>query len=256
MNRSIAVLTLALAGNAHAAGCKFERDIDTTLDLAGTDLLTVAAAAGDLEISGRPGIREARVRGRICVSEEPWLAEADVVTEGGPGASIRTVMPDVGSGWNLLGSRYAYIDLEIDVPDDLALQIRDSSGDLEVEGIGPVGIRDSSGDIELEDIGGSVELEDSSGDIEARRIAGDFTVISDSSGDIEGAYIEGSVQVENDSSGDISFKDVTGDYIVGRDSSGDILAKTVGGDFRVLRDGSGSIRAKDVSGVVETPEHH
>lgn len=243
---------LLLAGSAQAANCKYEKAIDLTLDLAGSELLSVAAAAGDLNITGREAAAEARVRGKLCVSEEEWLNEAELHTEGGRNASIAVSLPRTG-GWSFVPERYAYLDLDIEVPSILALDIRDSSGDMTVRGTGPVDIRDSSGDIELENVNGTAVLKDSSGDIELRHIGGDVTVRQDSSGNIHGRDIRGSVLIEHDSSGDIRFEEVTGDYVVERDSSGDIVARTVAGDFRVLRDGSGEVRHSEVAGAVEIP---
>jgi hypothetical protein len=248
-----AILAVVLgAGNAQAAECKYEKAIDLTLDLAGSELLSVAAAAGDLAITGRAGSAEAKVRGKLCVSEEEWLSEAAVHTEGGRNASIAVSLPETG-GWGFVFDRYAYVDLDIEVPAGLALDIRDSSGDVEVRGTGPVAIQDSSGDIELADVNGGTVLKDSSGDIELQRIAGDVTVRQDSSGDIYGRDIRGSVLIEHDSSGDIRFEEVGGDFVVESDSSGDIVADTVGGDFRVRQDSSGEVRSNAVSGEVKLP---
>lgn len=252
MRKYFLLLTILVAGGAHAWDCAYEKDIDITLDLAGSELLSVAAAAGDLTITGQAGTTAARVRGKLCVSEEEWLNEAEVHTESGRKASIAVSLPGTG-GWGFVFDRYAYVDLDIEVPADLALDIRDSSGDVTVRGTGPVAIQDSSGDLELEDVAGGAVLKDSSGDIELRRIGGDVTVRQDSSGDIHGRDIRGSVLIEHDSSGEIRFEAVSGDYVVEQDSSGDIVADTVGADFRVLRDGSGEVRHAAVSGEVEVP---
>ena len=242
------------SGSAMAWDCKYEKDVQATLDLSGSELLIVAAAAGDLEIRGQAGATEARIRGKLCASEEEWLDESELVTEGGREASISVALAEREDSWTFFGSSYLYLDLEIEVPEGLPLDISDSSGDVEVRGTGPISIRDSSGDIELTDVGGSAVLKDSSGDIELRHIAGDVTVRQDSSGDIYGEDIQGSVLIEHDSSGDIRFQDVGGDYVVERDSSGDIVARTVGGDFRVLRDGSGDVSFTGVTGEVEVPD--
>jgi hypothetical protein len=252
MNRYLLSLALLAAGNAQAWDCKYEKDIDLTLDLAGSERLSVAAAAGDLAITGQTGTTEARVRGKLCVSEEEWLSEVEVHTEGGREASIAVSLPQTG-GWGFVFDRYAYVDLDIEVPAGLALDIRDSSGDVAVHGTGPVTLQDSSGAIELEDVNGGTVLKDSSGDIDLQRIAGDVTVRQDSSGDIYGRDIRGSVLVEHDSSGEIRFEAISGDSVVEHDSSGDIVAETVGGDFRVMRDGSGEVRHAAVSGAVEIP---
>ena len=250
---SALVATLA-SGGVQASDCEFEKKIDLTLELSGSEQLTIAATAGDLEVNGREDLDEARIRGTVCASEEHWLEDSRVVTEGGREASIAVETPAMEDGWTFFSRQYLYVDLEIDVPTAVALDIRDSSGDVTVTGTGPVNIRDSSGHIELENVDGGAVLKDSSGDIELRHIAGDVTVRQDSSGDIYGRHIGGSVLVEHDSSGDIRFEDVRGDYVVERDSSGDIVAKTVGGAFRVLDDGSGEVSYSEVSGEVEVPE--
>lgn len=242
-----------LAGNVQAWSCKHERDIDVSLDLSDSEKLTILAGAGDLEISGKANTDSARIRGKICASEPEWLDETRVITEGGREAEISVSMPDTDNGWSLTGNRYAYIDLYIDVPDHMTLDVSDSSGDLEIGGTASVTIRDSSGDIELEDIAGEVVLNDSSGDIDLLDISGNVTVRQDSSGDMYGRDILGSVLIERDSSGDIRFQDVRDDFVVERDSSGDIVGRSIGGDFRVLSDGSGDISPSNVSGEIDIP---
>lgn len=249
----VALSALAGAGPALAWNCAYEKNLEAALDLAGSERLAVAAAAGDLRITGHSDGDVAIVRGKVCASEEEWLDEAEIVTTGGASARIEVALPDA-SGWSLVGSRYVYMDLEIQVPEGLALDVRDSSGDAEIRGTGPLTVQDSSGDLEIREVDGAVELDDSSGDIDLVEIAGDVTVRSDSSGDIDGRDIGGSVRVERDSSGEIRFEDVKGDFVVERDSSGDIVADTIGGDFRVLRDGSGAVRSREVTGEVEVPD--
>jgi hypothetical protein len=253
MKSYLLMVAVLAAGSVQAWDCAHERKLETTLDLADAQSLTVRAAAGDLVVNGRPGLTEAHIRGKLCASEEEWLDEARIDTEGGRNAAVYVTLPD-SSGWSLMGSRYIYMDLEIDVPEDLALDISDSSGDIEIEGTGPLEVSDSSGDIDIERIGGGVVLEDSSGDIELEDIEGDVLVRRDSSGGIYGRGIEGSVRVERDSSGEIDFRDVRDDFVVERDSSGDIVADTIGGDFRVLKDGSGDIEMRGVEGAVEIPD--
>jgi hypothetical protein len=254
MNRFLVLLAALAAGSAQAWDCKYEKDIDISLNLTGSEQLNVVAAAGDLEIVGHAGTTEARVRGKVCASEEEWLDQAEIVTGEGRNASITVSLPDSGSGWSWTGSQYVYMDLEIDVPSGIALDVRDSSGDVKIEGTGAVTLQDSSGDIDIENVTGDVVLEDSSGDIDLLAIAGNVTVRQDSSGDIDGRRIEGAVRVEKDSSGDIRFERVRDDFVVDRDSSGDIVADTIGGDFRVLKNGSGEIRSSDVTGTVDIPD--
>jgi hypothetical protein len=242
-----------VATSLQAWDCKFEKNIDQTLDLESSEELLVLAAAGDLQVTGVKDSKVASIKGRVCVSKEEWLDESRVETQGGSQAEIIVELPDTDGGWSLTGQRYAYLDLELEVPDDIPLNIKDSSGDIEITGTGGLSLQDSSGDIEIEDIQGAVTLSDSSGDIVLRDIEGDVTIESDSSGDIRGKDVEGAVLVKRDSSGDIRFSDVSEDFIVERDSSGDITANTVGGDFKVLKDGSGEIHSSNISGEVMIP---
>lgn len=253
MIRYFVLLAVLVATQAQAWNCKHEREINISVDLAGSEKLSVAAGAGDLEIVGRKGLTDANVRGRVCASSTEWLNQAEVITNGGRNAEVTVSLPNVDSGWSVSGNRYAYMDLYVEVPTNIALDVRDSSGDVVIESTGSVTVSDSSGDIEIEDVTGDVVLSDSSGDIDLLDIEGNVQVLQDSSGDIKGRDIHGSVLVERDSSGDIRFYDVRDDYIVERDSSGDIVAKSVGGDFRVIQDGSGEINSSNVSGTVSLP---
>jgi DUF4097 and DUF4098 domain-containing protein YvlB len=254
MNKFLLVILACLISTSlQAWNCKYEKIIKQELDLAGSEELIILAAAGDLEVEGARDVSTATIRGRVCVSEEEWLAESRVDVQEGRQAEIVVELPAIADSWSLLGQTYAYIDLKIRVPEGMRLDIKDSSGDVEVAGAAAIKIKDSSGDILIEDISGPVTLHDSSGDVVLRDIEGDVTVESDSSGDLSGSDIEGSVLVNRDSSGDIRFIDVGRDFTVERDSSGDITAKGVGGDFKVLADGSGDVVATKVNGEVLMP---
>ena len=232
---------------------KYEKNIDVKLNLTESELLAITAVAGDLEIRGVAGSNEAVIYGKVCVSKEAWLEDARIHTVEGKQAEIIADLPNQGSGWSLFGNSYANMDLVIEVPRDLALEIRDSSGDIEINDVGALRLYDSSGDIEIDNSSGPVTIKDSSGDIEVDRVEGDFTIESDSSGDIYASNINGIALVKKDSSGDIRLTHVTSDAIVEVDSSGEIVVQEVGGDFRVLKDGSGGIRSENVSGEVQVP---
>lgn len=248
-----AVLALGLVAPVHAwDSCDNKRVIEESLDLSNTQLLQIQAGAGDLEITGVAGAQSAVVKATVCASKEEYAEESRLEIETGGTARIATVMPEInGSGWG--SNRYLYMDLEITVPESIALDVRDSSGDMSLRSVGAAVVQDSSGDIEV-DTAASIELKDSSGDIDLEDISGDVVIVADSSGDIRGRTVGGSVLVARDSSGDIRFRDVGEDFIVERDSSGDIVANAIAGDFSVLKDGSGSIRHNDVLGEVRIPK--
>lgn len=254
MKNRLLPLILLFPLSLQAFDCEYSKVIDQTLDLAASDELSIMAGAGDLRVNGIAGTRNAVIKGKVCSSKQEWLADSHVVTTEGLKAQILVELPDHQDGWSLMGQNYLYLDLELEVPDHLPLDVKDSSGDIDIAGVGALAVRDSSGDIDIEDTSGPVTVEDSSGDIELNDIRGQVTIQSDSSGDIRGSDIHGTVLVVSDSSGDISFRDIDENFIVERDSSGDISANRVGGDFRVERDSSGEIDARNVSGKVDIPD--
>jgi hypothetical protein len=249
----IALLIYQFSSNAAADSCKFEKKIEKTLDLSKSELLTITAMAGDLDVIGVSGSGVATIRGRVCTSKETWLEQSDIYTSAGKHAEISADLPDRESNWSI-GNQYLLLDMYVEVPDDLALDVRDSSGDMLLKNVAEVQIRDSSGDIEVQHARGPVSINDSSGEIEIAGAEGDVTIQSDSSGDISVRDINGNVLVVSDSSGDIDVSRVSDNFVVERDSSGDISASDVGGDFRVLRDGSGSIRIDGVKGEIQIPD--
>ena len=254
MRKLIMVVLSLAATNAWAwGGCTFEQELDQVLDVSSSSSLTVKALAGGLEITGRDDVDSARISGSMCASKEQWLAEMSVELVAGDAAAITVQIPDV-AGKAFWGNDYAYVDLVLEVPSDLPVQVFDSSGDMQLDNLMDANVRDSSGHIKLLNMRGDLQLKDSSGDIEIERLDGDLEIISDSSGDVEASGITGSVVVRADSSGDLDFADVDGDVLVERDSSGDITVNEVGGSFSVKRDGSGEIRAIAVKGQVAVPD--
>jgi DUF4097 and DUF4098 domain-containing protein YvlB len=254
MNKILYVLACLLASNVWAYDdCKFEKRIDTTLDLATASQLNIDARAGELKVTGNAHSSVAVIEATICTSQEEWADESWLKLESGETAIISVQDPrDSDSSWQ--DNENFSVDLAISFPAGLALSIRDSSGSLSVQGSGDLTIQDSSGDIDVRDIQGLINIEDSSGDIDLRQVEGDLVIEGDSSGNISGTDIRGSVLVKQDSSGNIRFQDVRDDFVVERDSSGNIVADTIGGDFRVLKDGSGSIQATNVTGEIDIPE--
>ena len=249
----VALLLYQFSTDVSADNCKFEKNIDKTLDVSNSETLAISAGAGDLDVTGVSGTGQVIIHGRVCASKDLWLEQSNVTTTSGKHAAIDVNLPDSDSSWSSFGNSYVWMDLTIEVPEDLTLDVKDSSGDMLLNNIAAVQIRDSSGDIEIEDARGSVSISDSSGDIEIDKVDGDVTIESDSSGDIEAMNIIGTVLVKADSSGDIDVSHVRDNVVVERDSSGDISADDVGGDFRVLKDGSGGISSSDVEGEVDIP---
>lgn len=240
---------LSAPAGAWDLNCRHAADRAAHIDTAGADRIEIAARAGDLEV--RAGTDTALVaKGRACASSEEYLAQTQVqvVREG---RTIRVVVqvPDKMAG---IGLQYASLDLTVDVPAGLPVEVTDSSGDTTLSGVRVTRITDSSGDISVRGGSADLELNDSSGDIRIEDAAGTVT-ITDSSGDIVIRHAS-SVSIRNDSSGDIDVAQVTGDVRIDNDSSGDIRIADVGRNVTVLADTSGTVEVSDVKGTVSLPQ--
>lgn len=270
------LLALALVPATSLAwgdGCKFTADRAAGVDAKGVDKVVIRAGAGDMKVVGRGSAVRIEARGVACAAKQDLLDQTQLsVRREGNTVYIETALPQDGSGWSWGNSDYAYMDVGIALPSNIAVDATDSSGDSEFEDLAALTVQDSSGDLEvrriagLAEIGdssgdidvtatGGVRVRDSSGDIELDDIRGEVDVEQDSSGDIEVANVGGSVRVRQDSSGSIRIEDVKGSVSVDSDSSGDIYAGRVIGDFTVSEDSSGSIGHESIGGRVTVPSN-
>ena len=95
------LLIYQFSTEASADWCKYEKEIDLTLDLSGSNVLVLNAAAGDLEVRGVSGSDKAVIHGKLCVSKKDWLDEAEVQTITGERAEINIKLPDTNGGWSI-----------------------------------------------------------------------------------------------------------------------------------------------------------
>jgi hypothetical protein len=252
MQRLIPLLVLAIVPlAAHAGdddGCRLRADRSLDVDAKGISTFKLDTGAGDLVVEGVPGLATIEVRGKACATDDKTLAAIQLAQQrDGATVTVGTVIPDTANDISLFSDHYAYMDVRVRMPAGIKLDLRDSSGDLEVSGLtNGLDLKDSSGDIKLTDLAGEVNVTDTSGDIEVSKISGNFTVLSDSSGDIDVDDVKGNAVVEEDSSGDITLRHVGNDARVDHDSSGDITFVDIGHDAIVGVDGSGDITADGV----------
>jgi len=243
----ILLSALLFSSSSMAWNCSEERTITTELDIGAVADIRVQAGAGELSIKGSDQRGKIGLVAQLCASDESVLSEMDVETEiENEYVSIETSMPKKWSGNTSMS-----IDLSLVVPKGSRLDVKDSSGDLEVKGVSELTLVDSSGDIKIKNIEGKVDLADSSGSI---RMAGvGEAEVADSSGAIDVRDVVNDFTIKVDSSGDIEVQGVGGDVLVKVDSSGSIDVKDVAGSFTVEKDGSGGIRYDNVEGEVDIP---
>jgi hypothetical protein len=222
-------------------------DRDAAIPVGGASVVAVEARAGSLRIEGRAGVDEVRARGTARASSREVLEQVRLVTER-RGDQVTVV---VETPRDLRDGEWAALDLVVEVPRELALDVTDGSGDLEIRSVGALRLIDGSGGIELEGIGGALRIQDGSGEIRVRDARGDVEV-QDGSGEIELAGVQGSVRV-HDGSGELDVRDVGRDVVIERKGSGEITVERVRGDLLVDRGVRRTVRHADVQGRVDVP---
>ena len=255
-----ATATLGCSPSAlKAESCRYEAERNATLAVEDAARVRIVADAGTLKISGHSDLSEIRVRGRACASDQDILEQIQLETRrSGDEISVEAKVPSDSRKFSVRGFSIKrshgsrYLDLEIDVPDSLVLDIGDGSGSVMIQDTGTLSLKDGSGSIKIENAAGDVSIRDGSGNVDIRRVQGDVDV-RDGSGSISIHEIVGSARIQ-DGSGGITVARVARDVTVAGDSSGSISVSQVGGDFTVEDDGSGSVHYEDVGGQVSIPD--
>ncbi len=209
------------------AGYEYSAPREASIAIGDATSVRVVARAGSLSVEGRSDLTEVRATGTAYAAREDELDDIELTaTRSGSTVLIEAHIPD---------RQQVKLDIVIELPASMALDIEDSSGSIEIRDVAGVEVTDGSGSIMIEGVAGDVTLTDGSGSIEVREVGGRVVIADDGSGSIEIANVEGDVIVEEDGSGSIS-------------------AANVGGDFVVQRDGSGGIQYDLISGRVSVPD--
>ena len=244
--------------------CEHSKTIEKSYDAAKLKSLALNVLAGDLLMKGTSA-QNIVFQGKVCTDSPDLLPHIQLEEElSGDHLVLTVIIPR-----KEYDPEYAFVDIEISIPENLKTVLADSSGDIEASQISlakidddsgdirveqnrtPLVIHDSSGDITVMSSDHSIEVTDSSGDIRLRDIRSSINIPTDASGDILISTIQGPVQIEVDSSGDIEIDDVESDVSIGMDSSGDIEIERIKGSVYIKNDGSGSIEISEVSGNVQ-----
>jgi hypothetical protein len=245
------MLVVALAAVPAAAGpCAHTERRQATLDATGATRLEIDARAGTLRVEGRAGATQVKASGTACAPSAGALEGVRLsATRDGATLRLEAQVPES----SLPAGGDASLDLLVDVPRSLALNVTDTSGPIEIRHVGALTLEDGSGEITVEDVGGDLKLTDGSGEMTLTKVAGDAWV-RDASGPLTMRDVGGSVTIEEDGSGGIEIAAVGGSVLVESDGSGEIDVRDVGGDFTVEHKGSGAVRHTGVKGRVSLPK--
>ena len=230
--------------NVNAAGMP---DLDhqqreLTLDSQDLQGLIAETGAGSLEIIGVEGLTQIKLVADIYKKKTAYDSKLILTLE--KKANKAKLKADFEqSGFN---NYSPYIDLKLQVPANLALDIDDGSGAILISKMtADINVKDGSGELIING-GNNVSIDDGSGDIEVSQINGNLT-IDDGSGAIKVTDVRGNIAID-DGSGNIEVANVQSPVTI-TDGSGDINVFNTKG-LTILAAGSGDVKFNKIDGPV------
>lgn len=247
------LLTPALA---HAADrCQFDAPRNAALDLSGVRTLVIELGHHTLHLNGTP-TATAQVRGRACASSKERLAALQFTQRREGDRLILATERTASRDWTITlfgASSYAYLDLQVDVPANLPVELDIGSGDAHVANVGQLAVEVGSGDLQVTGVRGRFDAQVGSGDIKADDV-GETHVKSIGSGDFSANRVRGNIWIDSIGSGDADLRAIGGNVDVKSIGSGDLSVNGVAHDLHVVRVGSGEIAQRSVAGRVDIPK--
>lgn len=240
------LLSVSFAAGAAARECQYSAPRNADIDAAGLKLLAVNLGPNNLVIQGEAGLTKITVRGTACASSEKWLKDMKVETaKRGDTANITANNGDHNLNFSFFGGSYAYLKLDVRVPQSLAIKLKEGSGDAHASGIAALDATLGSGDLKVNGVAGEFGVSVGSGDVMASNV-GRLNLSSVGSGDVSVDGVNGDAHVGAVGSGDLGLRNVKGNVSVGSVSSGDVNLAGIGGSVAVGSVGSGDFGARNV----------
>jgi DUF4097 and DUF4098 domain-containing protein YvlB len=240
---------------AHANECRFQAPRNATFDLAGVHTLVVEVGHHDLHLKGSPGTTSVQFHGRACASSQERLAGLQF-SQRREGDRLILSADDQHGADRLVFfgfSSYAYLDMQVDVPAGLDVEVDVGSGDAHVANVASLKSDVGSGDLDVNGVRGRFETEVHSGDVRAEDV-GETRVTSVGSGDFTVNRVRGNISIGSIGSGDVNLRAIGGSVDFGSVGSGDLRVNGVARDLRVARVGSGDVVHAAVAGKVDIPK--
>ncbi len=256
----LALLMLALTPASFAASRPaYKMDVPA----AGVVTITFDVQEGDLIIHGDPAATEVRMQVSI---DRYWLFRLGeegilkrLIKVSGQGTPELKIVTYIEPSWRNYGRAEYPIDFEVVVPAGAVLNIRDTSGKIEISDVNSaVGVHDGSGTLAVRHVKGPLNIDKESGDVRVQDVSGTTTIACRSGqmqfqrvGELNVTKSDGNLEVRDAGSarlvnkgGNIRVSGVT-DSVHIDDDSGEIQVSQVGGDV-FIRDTSGQVRASHV----------
>ncbi len=248
--KKLLLFTLLCPGLAWASDCEHSQDRSLKLDLTGVRSVRIEIGAGELRLAPS-GASGARFGARACASSSELFGQLTLEQRReGDRLVIVARREGYSIGWNT--PKYAYLDIDAQLPPELAYEVKVGSGDADVSGLSKLWADVGSGDLVVRDIAGLFEVEVGSGDVVAAEV-GELRVSSVGSGDLEVVGVRDNALVRDIGSGDVDLRRVGGNVEISSIGSGDADVDEVVGDLRVAKLGSGDVSSSRIGGRTELP---
>lgn len=268
--KKLVLLTLLCPTLAFASDCEHVQPRSLALELDGVRTVRIEVNSHELRLGPvRDG--EASFTARACASDPALFEQLKFTQERQGDVLVVRAERDGYSSSIFFKSNYATLQLQAQLPAELAYEVRVGSGDAWISGLRTVGLDVGSGDAEARGIigtlrgkvgSGDLEVIDvaeldiasvGSGDLEVRGVRGNARVGDIGSGDAGISTVDGSVTVGSLGSGELDVANVDGGVTLHSVGSGDASISNIGGDLRIARIGSGDVSHSDVGGRVDLP---
>lgn len=243
------ILTTLAASAAGAQEGGYSVPLHAVVSTSGATSIRVENGSGHLVINGKEGASQVSATATVRGSSQRAVNAVKLIARReGDAIVVRTDRPD--NDW--FGDDNVSINLTVEVPPRLSLDVNNGSGGAEIDNVGPITLHAGSGGVQVSNVKGAAEVRGGSGRARLRNVHGDVTV-STGSGGITIAGVTGSVDIRQAGSGGVDVSDVTGSLHMGSIGSGSVDADRIGGDLTVDRKGSGSVSYTNVKGRVSVP---
>ncbi|PCJ48706.1 MAG: hypothetical protein COA74_08345 [Gammaproteobacteria bacterium] len=211
---------------------------DLKLDTSGLGGFYADTGSGYLKVTGNDEISHIIVKATIQIDTkitfddddaQKYVSENLILQLTASGNKAKLNVNFKKGSWSLFKVN-GRVDLDIQVPSSLYLEVDDGSGLITVTQMkNGVFVDDGSGSIELTDSMGKITIKDGSGALMVKNIQGDI-FIDDGSGAIDVSQISGDISID-DGSGSIAITNITGSVKVD-DGSGSVYLSGIDGNVR------------------------
>ena len=235
------------------AGSPFSAPRSAHVSSAGVSVLRLGAGSGYLRVVGHKGSAEIVISGVARADSRMVLEKVRMETRrAGDTLVVTSIIPSSPAGTS--PRLTPGLDLMIDLPAGISLDVMDTSGAAYFRNIGSLRVVHGDGRLEADTVAGDVDITDGNGDMLVNDVGGNVHIV-DGGGGIRLSGIGGSVDIPRAGDGEIKASAVTGDVRIGSKSSGEVLVSGVGGNLVVTARGDGSIEYRHVAGrlMVSTP---